>query len=32
MRLFIAACLEDDIRDTLIKVQNGLKAQKLKAR
>ena len=32
MRLFIAACLEDDVRDTLIKVQNELKAQRLKAR
>ena len=32
MRLFIAACLDDDVRDTLIKVQNGLKKQKLKAR
>ena len=32
MRLFIAACLDDDVRDTLIKVQDGLKRQKLKAR
>jgi len=32
MRLFIAACLDDDVRDTLIEVQNGLKEQKLKAR
>ena len=32
MRLFIAACLDDDVRDTLIKVQDGLKGQKLKAR
>ncbi len=32
MRLFIAACLDDDVRDTLIGVQNGLKKQKLKAR
>lgn len=32
MRLFIAACLDDDVRDTLIEVQNGLKKQNLKAR
>ena len=32
MRLFIAACLDDDVRNTLIKVQDGLKGQKLKAR
>lgn len=32
MRLFIAACFDDDVRDTLIKVQDGLKEQKLKAR
>ena len=32
MRRFIAACLDDDIRNMLIEVQNGLKKQKLKAR
>ncbi len=32
MRLFIAACLDDDVRNTLIEVQNGLKVKKLKAR